>query len=92
MAGTKELEEVLDGIHAILNLAKREGPNSWTFDGTALVVKSRPLAIKIQQVLAGIDKVELAEEGGDLSPFEMIRLYRISSDLFPAILALATKE
>lgn len=81
MAGVKEIEEVIHGIHGILDIANREGRGAWTFDGTTLVIKSRPLATKIQQVLAGVDKAKLAEESGDLSPFEMVKLYRLANDI-----------
>lgn len=86
MAGTREIEEVIAGIYGILDVAKREGPDAWTFDGTALTIKSRALAVKVQQVLAGIDKVQLAREGADLSPFEMVKLYKLANDILPKVL------
>lgn len=86
MAGTKEIEEVIAGIYGILDVVRREGPDAWTFNGTALTINSRALAIKVQQVLAGIDEAELAKEGADLSPFEMVKLYKLANDILPKIL------
>lgn len=92
MAGTKEIEEIIDGLHGILDIAKREGSKAWKFDGTSLIITSTTLAKKVQTVLAGIDKTQLAKEGDDLGTFEIVKLYRRASDILPAVLSLTTKE
>jgi hypothetical protein len=86
MAGTKEIEKIINGVHGILDIAKREGTDAWEFDGTALTIRSQALATKVQQVLSGIDEAALAKESGDLSTIEMVKLYRKASDILPAIL------
>lgn len=86
MAGIKELEEVIDGICDVLDLAKSEGSASWSFDGTTLRINSTSLAVKLRQVLDGIDRVQLQKEGEDLSTIEMIKLYKRANNLLPKIL------
>lgn len=86
MAGTAQIEELIDGALSILAVAQKAGPDGWTFTGTTLTINSKPLADAVKKVLDKANVVEIETEMRNLNPFQAIGLARHVLTLLPKAL------
>lgn len=86
MAGIDAITSLINGALSILTVAKKAGPNGWSFSGTVLTINDQGLAAAVKAVLDKVNQVELEKELKDLNPFEVIKLANQVLALLPKIL------